>query len=400
MSRLSEIERYINNIYPSKEALEEKLAKRGRLKIYFGIDPTSPQIHIGNAISLLILQQFQKWGHEVLLLFGDFTAQIGDPSGHDTQRSQLSEHQVKENSTAYLAQVNKLLSVKDNPVKIVFNSDWWNKMSQQKFFEVLTHFTVSQLIERDLFQERIKKQRPIAATEFLYPLLQGYDSVALNTDMEIGATDQTFNMLVGRQMVKIYKKKEKFVITTPLLEGTDGRKMSKSFGNTIGIDSDPNDMFGKLMSIMDGSIVRYLKLTTHLPMDEVATIERKLGSSEISPLEAKKKLAFEVVKLYHGEKEAKTAQGEFARVFQQRGVPRAKTKVLKEKIVQATPVEILLSLGMVKSKSEAKRLVEQGGVIINNRRVTSLDERFDVETGSLAQIGKLRSTSVRIVREK
>lgn len=390
--------RLTESIYPAKEKLIKRISGGKKLKVYFGVDPTSSQIHIGHSVPVRLLRLFQDAGHTVTLVIGDFTGCIGDPSGRDVQRKPLTRKNILENSTTYKEQVRKILDFDKNPPKIVFNSSWWEKISQGDFFEILSHFTLSQLSERDLFRERIKKSQPIAISEFLYPILQGYDSVALDTDIEIGASDQTFNMLVGREMLKIYKKKEKFVLTTPLLEGTDGRKMSKSFGNTIDVTSKPNDMFGKLMSIKDDLIEKYFTLTTDIPLNEVVTLSEKIKSGEFNPMEAKKRLAFEIVKNYHGEKEAARANKEFERVFQKGGAPKPETRKILTKMDRTFAADVLLTLKMVSSKSEAKRLIEQGGVKINGKKVKSADEKFDIATGSLVQIGKLNALLVKVLK--
>ena len=390
--------RLTESIYPAEEKLIKVLGGGKKLKVYLGVDPTSSQIHIGHSVPIRLLRLFQDAGHTVTLVIGDFTGCIGDPSGRDVQRKPLTRKRILENSATYKEQVRKILDFDKNPPKIVFNSNWWAKMSQGDFFEILSHFTLSQLSERDLFRKRIKKSQPIAISEFLYPILQGYDSVALDTDIEIGASDQTFNMLVGREMLKIYKKKEKFVLTTPLLEGTDGRKMSKSFGNTIDVTSKPNDMFGKLMSIKDALIEKYFTLTTDTPLNEVVTLSEKIKSGEFNPMEAKKRLAFEIVKNYHGEKEAVRANKEFERVFQEGGVPKPETRKILAKMDRTFAADVLLTLKMVSSKSEAKRLIEQGGVKINGEKVKSADEKFDIATDSLVQIGKLNALLVKVLK--
>jgi tyrosyl-tRNA synthetase len=389
--------RYVEAVYPSKEKLEERLKGKQKLRVYFGVDPTNPKIHIGHSVPLRLLRCFQEMGHKIIFLFGDFTAQIGDPSGRDAQRKPLTSEQIKENSATYEIQVRKVLDFDKNAPEIEHNSSWWKKTTQKEFFEILSHFTLSQLSERDLFKNRIEKGQPIAISEFLYPILQGYDSVALNTDVEIGARDQTFNMLAGREMVKIYKKREKFVLTTPLLEGTDGRKMSKSYSNTIDVGSEPSDMYGKLMSLKDELIVKYLTLATDVPTSKIDEINERLKSGKINPMSVKKELAFQIVKMYHGPSEADNAQQEFERVFQKRESPKPETKIFKSNMRQLTAVEVLLAMEMVKSKSEARRLINQGGVLIDDKKVRAIDEKFDIETGSTAQISKRRAVSVKVV---
>jgi tyrosyl-tRNA synthetase len=317
---------------------------------------------------------------------------VGDPSGKDAQRKPLTREQVKENSRLYKNQIEKILDFDKNPPEIVFNSSWWDKVGANQIMDMLSHFTVQQLLERDMFQERFEKKQPIAASEFLYPILQGYDSVAIDTDMEVGGTDQTFNMLIGRDFMKIYKNKEKFVITFPLLEGTDGRKMSKSFGNTIDLNEEPNQMFGKLMSIKDDLIVKYFVLLTDVGLDGVSKIEASLKNKTANPRDAKIKLALEIVKLYHGESAAKGAKAEFERVFQEGGVPE--TKKVGFKTGKIKVLDLIMSLEMASSRSEARRLIEQGGVKINREKVVDPDQLIDVEIGTIAQIGKFKGVEI------
>ncbi|OGY23431.1 MAG: tyrosine--tRNA ligase [Candidatus Woykebacteria bacterium RBG_13_40_15] len=387
----SVLSRGVDSIYPSRNLLLEKL-RRQKLRIYNGIDPTSTSIHLGHSIILRKLAQFQKLGHKIILVFGDFTGMVGDPSGKDTQRKPLTRRQVLENSSSYKSLVGKILDFKKNPPEIFFNSNWWDKVKAPEILEMLSHFTVQQLLERDMFQERIEKRRPIAASEFLYPILQGYDSVAIDTDVEIGGTDQTFNMLVGREFMKIKEKKEKFVITIPLLEGTDGRKMSKSFGNTIDLNEEPNQMFGKIMSIKDDLIVKYFTLLTDVGLDEISKIEESLKNSTINPRDAKINLALEIVKIYHGESEAKNAQNEFERVFQEGGVPE--TKKVGSKTGKIKALDLIMNLEMASSRSEAKRLIEQGGVKSNGEKIVNPNQLIDVEIGTIVQIGKLKAVEI------
>jgi len=395
MKSMDELEsilsRGVASIYPSKSLLLEKLRKQ-KLRIYLGIDPTSPTIHLGHSIILRKLAQFQKFGHKIILVFGDFTGMVGDPSGKDAQRKPLTREQVKENSRLYKNLIEKIIDFDKNPPDIVFNSDWWDKASANQIMDMLSHFTVQQLLERDMFQERLEKKRPIAASEFLYPVLQGYDSVAIDTDMEVGGTDQTFNMLIGREFMKIYKNKEKFVLTFPLLEGTDGRKMSKSFGNTIDLNEEPNQMFGKIMSIKDDLIVKYFTLLTDVGLDEVSKIEESLKNKTVNPRDVKIKLALKIEKLYHGELAAKRAKAEFERVFQEGGVPETKKVGFKTGKIKA--LDLIISLEMAPSRSEARRLIEQGGVKINREKVVDPDQLIDVEIGTIAQIGKFKGVEI------
>lgn len=389
--------RGVEKIYPSGVTLARVLAAGKKLKIYHGIDPSSPKIHLGNAVPLRKLRQFQDLGHKVILLIGDFTGRIGDPSDKTAMRPQLTHQQVLENAKTYKEQAAKILDFtsKNNPCKIKFNSAWLDKLTNREVAELAGCFTVQQLIERDLFQRRLKEGKPIGLHEFLYPLYQGYDSVAMDVDMEIGGQDQTFNMLVGRDLVKIYRQKEKFVLTTPLLEGTDGRKMSKSWGNVIDITDDPNDMYGKTMSIRDELIIKYFTLCTNISLKALKEIENKLKRGLVNPMDLKKRLAKELVTIYHSGKEAQKAQEEFERVVQKQKPP---TKIpIYRYTGRANPniIDLLIQTNLVPSRSLAKRLVEQGGVEINDQKVTDTKSQIAVKDGLIIKAGKRKFVKIR-----
>ncbi|MDP2720390.1 MAG: tyrosine--tRNA ligase [bacterium] len=397
MTDLTQIFRLTEHIYPSKESLEEVLKSGRKLRIYFGIDPTGAKIHIGHAVPLRLLKSFQNLGHKVTLVVGDFTGAIGDPSGRDTRRPVLTSEQIVKNSNTYKNQVQKILSFSSNPPKITYNSTWWDKINSREFLEIVSHVTLAQLLERDLFQERLKKGNPISVSEFLYPLLQGYDSVALDADVEIGATDQTFNMLIGRELVKIYKTKEKLVITTPLLEGTDGRKMSKSFNNTVDIDNDPNDMYGKIMSINDNLIIKYLKLATDISDAEISKIESSIKKVELNPMEAKKKLAYEIVRIYNGNKIAKTAAIEFERVFQKgKRTSTVQTSVQSRSILPISYASLATISGATSSVSETVRLASSSGLKVDGRLVANPRELIKKISGNetIIDVGKRKSVKI------
>ena len=398
MSELTSLlDHNVENIYPSKESLELKLKNDSRLKIYIGIDPSSPNIHLGNAVALWKLREFQNLGHKIILLIGDFTGTIGDPSGRDVTRKPLSFSEILTNSKKYKEQASKILSFDGkNPAEIRYNSKWLGKLELWDFMKIVSSFTIGQLIERDLFQRRMNEEKPIFLNEFLYPILQGYDSVAMEVDMEVGGTDQTFNMLIGRDLLKRFKGKEKFVLTVPLLPGLDGRKMSKSFKNTVEITDDPNNMVVKLMSLGDSLMSVYFRLCTKLSKEEIQKVELDLKEGIKNPMEIKKLLAKKIGVLYHREEEIEAALKEFERVAQKGEPPKPAVKPLSSKLIQKSAVDILLILGMVKSKSEARRLIEQGGVSINSRKVISTEDKFDIEKGSLVQIGRFKAVLVKI----
>ncbi|HLD11470.1 MAG TPA: tyrosine--tRNA ligase [Patescibacteria group bacterium] len=380
------LKRGIEAIYPSKEALREVLLAGRKLTMYVGIDPTATVIHVGNAIGLRKLAQFQKLGHKIIFLVGDFTARLGDPSDKEQMRRMLTEEEIKRNVKTYKEQASRILDFdsKVNPAVVKFNSTWLNKLSFGDIIELASHFTVQQMMERDLFQKRLKEEKPIGLHEFLYPLMQGYDSVAMNVDLELGGTDQTFNMLAGRTLMKDIHKKEKFVITTPLLLGLDGRKMSKSFGNFIALTASPEDKFGKTMSMTDSLVPQYLDLATDLTQKEIDAL---LDQMKSDPMNVKKRLAFEIVSLFDGKDAAQKAQGQFEKVFQHKELPtEVPTYLVSEKTLSL--MELLLRLRVVSSKSVAKRLVKQGGVEIDGKRVTDPSVEIDIHEGMIVRCGK------------
>jgi len=380
------LSRRVVEILPSKKGLKNLIQKR-KIRLYLGIDPTSPQIHLGNAICLKKLKEFQDLGHEVIFLIGTFTAQIGDPSGRDKKREPLTPAQIKENMAGYLTQAAKIIDI--SKVKIKHNSDWLEKLNLKDLIKLTSYFTTSQLLERDMFQERFKKRREVWLSELLYPLMQGYDSVAMNVDLEIGGTDQTFNMLVGRKLQKIYNKKEKFVLTIPLLIGLDGRKMSKSYGNVVNIADPPNDMYGKLMSLKDNLITHYFELCTDIPINKIKEMERGLKSKRINPRDLKAKLAKKIVTLYYGEEAAIKAEKEFNKIFKEKKLP-SKIPGFSLKRKKINILELLVRTGLVSSKSEARRLILQKGVKINGEIQKDWEAIITIKKGMVLQIGKRR----------
>lgn len=387
------LDRNIAEVLPSKKAFEERLQK-GPVKIYLGIDPSSPDIHLGHAVVLWKLREFQEAGHKVILLIGDFTGMIGDPTDKSAARKKLTEKEVHENAKTYKEQVSKILNFEgENPAEIKFNSEWLAKLSFADILELASNFTAQQILERDFFRARLKENKPIYLHEFMYPLMQGYDSVAMEVDAEIGGTDQTFNMLVGRTLLEKLKSKEKFVITVPLLEGLDGRKMSKSFGNFIGITDTSEDMFGKVMSLQDDLTVRYFRLTTSLEEQEIQSIEQGLQSKKLHPMEAKKKLAWEIVNLYHGEEAADKAKDTFEEVFQKGSAPK-EAETYTAKADRINIIETLVESGIVKSKSDARRLFNQGAIEADGKKAEGTE--IDVpESGLTLRVGKHRFLQVK-----
>lgn len=378
--------RSVDRIYPTKEALEKELRSGRRLRIYLGTDPTGPHLHLGHATNLLTLRRLQKLGHEIILLVGDFTARIGDPTDKMAARQPLTEKQIRENMKTFKAQAAKVLSFGPfGGARLVFNSKWHAKMTFEKLIGLASHFTEQQMVERDMFQERKRNDKPIGLHEFLYPLMQGYDSVALDVDLEIGGTDQTFNMLAGRKLLRECNNKEKFVLTTKLLvDPTTNKKiMNKSEGGLVNLDDEPSDMFGKVMALPDTAIVPIAEFSTEMPMDEVHAL-----SLERNPRDAKLKTAFAVVKTYHGETAAEKARATWIRTFSEKERPENAPK-LKMKNKTLAGIDLLLAAG-IESKSEARRLLEQGAVKINDGTVSDGTAPVTVKSGDMLRIGKHR----------
>ena len=368
----------------SEAELEKKLTLSLRtkkpLRIKAGFDPTAPDIHLGHTVLLGKLRQFQDLGHQVIFLIGDFTGRIGDPSGRSETRKQLSQEEVLKNAATYKKQVAKILDVEK--IKIVFNSQWFDQMSVLDILNLTTHATVSQMLNRADFKKRLSKNEDVSLLEFMYPLLQGFDSVKLEADVELGGTDQIFNLLVGRDIQKDFNQPQQVVITLPLLEGTDGvQKMSKSYGNYIGINDTPNEIFGKVMSISDELMLKYYELLT----DEDLGVIKKLH-----PKEAKLKLAGDIVGQYHSQKDASSARVEFERVFGQKELPQDIPQY-KTDGTQSI-VTVLLNSGLVKSGNEARRLIKQGAVTFCNLPVTQ--ESFSPQADGILKVGTRRFLKV------
>ena len=389
------IKRGIEEIISEEELIKklEKSRKEKRpLRIKQGFDPNAPDIHLGHTVGLRKMRQFQDLGHDVYFLIGDFTGMIGDPSGQTVTRKQLTEEEVKKNAETYKNQVFKILN--PEKTKVVFNSQWLGKLSFSEVLKICSEYTVARMLERDDFATRYKKEKPIGIHEFLYPLMQGYDSVALQADIELGGTDQKFNLLVGRTIQREYGQEPQVIITMPLLEGTDGvEKMSKSLNNYIGINEPPQVMYGKVMSIPDNLMIRYFELVTDVPLNEIDKIKIDLENNNIHPRDVKKRLAREIVQLYHGHSASLIAEEEFEKVFKKKLYPEEirelvlKKDNLKEGKIWIT--ELIAMSNLVSSKSEARRLIKQGGVRINGEKVSDPNFDLTVEEGMILKIGKL-----------
>lgn len=376
--------RSVTEVVP--EALARaKLASGKKLRVYFGIDPTGNKLHLGHAVPLRKLREFQEAGHKVILVIGSFTAMIGDPSGRETTRQPLTEDQVKQNFATYKKQAKLVLDL--DKVEVRFNHEWLGKLRFKQILNIAANFTVQRLLERDMFRERQRNNQPIGVNELMYPLMVGYDSVVLDVDAEVGGNDQLFNMLCGRDLQRVYKKRDKFVLATRLLAGTDGRKMSKTYHNAIYLTDEPLDMYGKVMSIKDELIVPYFELCTNLPGKEIREIEINLKRGD-NPKEYKSQLAKEIVKIYHGVKAADLAAVEFDRVHKNKELPRDLPTVKLPASGKTMPlIELLVYTKLASSKSAAKRLVEQGGVKIDGQLVKNWQEVVGLRSDMLIQVG-------------
>lgn len=388
------LSRGVDTLYPSRKALEQLLGSGKRITLYLGVDPTGELLHIGHTVALRKLAQFQRAGHRVILLIGDFTGRIGDPTGRDRMRIPLTEEQIANNAKTYKTQAEKILDFDHpkNPVELRYNSTWLSKLTLEEVIKLASHFTVQQMIERDMFEQRLNANKPISLHEFLYPLLQGYDSVAMNVDMEVGGTDQTFNMLAGRTLQKAVNKHEKFVLTVPLLADAQGVKIGKTEGNVIAITAPPSDLYGKIMSLGDDVILPAFELCTDVPMEEIHDMKQKLQSGAANPRDLKMRLASEIVALYHGKNAARKADAEFTRVFSKGGTPEE--MVTKKKPSTTNPLQILVTLELAESKSAAKRLFEQSGVRVNDQLITDWRARLSLKKGDILHVGKLHFVRV------
>jgi tyrosyl-tRNA synthetase len=382
----------------SEEALLAKLSLGRPLRIKLGLDPTAPDIHIGNAIVLQKLRQFQDLGHEAILVIGDFTGLIGDPSGKSETRPALSPAEIEQNAKTYREQYSLILD--PSRARVVFNSQWLGPM---KFYDVITlasRTTVHRILERDDFAKRYTERLPIHLHELLYPLCQAYDSVAIEADVELGGTDQKFNNLMGRELQRELGQDPQVVVLTPLLPGLDGvQKMSKSLGNAIGITDPPNEMYGKVMSLPDELMIPYFEYCTLAPLDEVRAIAARLSSGELHPRDVKKRLAREITARYHGDAAARGAEAEFERVFAARELPEEIAEVgfprdrLRKGVVRL--IHLLVELGLADSNAEARRLISQGGVTLDGKRINQ-DVDVAVHDGSLVRVGRRRFARVRL----
>lgn len=373
-----------------KAKLAFSLKEKKPLRIKYGADPSSPDLHLGHAVPLRRLRLFQDMGHLVVFIIGDFTARVGDPSQRNETRPMLTSEQVKEYAQSYKDQIFKILDSDPKKIEIRYNSEWLDKMTPAEFLHLTSQYTVARLLERDDFQKRYKANQPIALLEFLYPLLQGYDSVVLKSDLELGGSDQKFNLLVGRELQKVWGQKQQAVMTLPLLEGTDGvKKMSKSYNNSIGLNDNPTDMFGKVMRIPDEMLDRYMQFASGWPREKWAQV-KGVGRN---PRDVKAELGAQIVSLYHGEKAGAQAREEFDRVHRDKGLPdEIPTITLTQKKMDI--LSLLKEAGLVESKGEARRLVEQGGVRVEQEKISDIAQVIDLTKPVLVQCGRRKFAKV------
>jgi tyrosyl-tRNA synthetase len=363
------------------------------LKIKLGLDPTAPDVHLGHTVVLNKLKQFQENGHIIQLIIGDFTGKIGDPTGKSSVRKQLTDEDVKRNAKTYFEQFGCVLDMEK--VKLFYNSEWLTPLNLEDVIRLSSSITVARLIERNDFSNRIAAGKPISLHEFFYPLMQGYDSVALESDIELGGTDQHFNVLMGRHVQEHYGKEKQVVMLLPLLEGLDGvDKMSKSKHNYIGIDEPPNQIFGKTMSIPDELIGKYFDLATDLPVEEKQTISAGLTDGTLHPRDAKIRLARTIVSMFHGEKAAESAVRHFQNVFQKGALPDDIPSIEWKGDPSISIIELLVGLGMQSSKSEARRMIKNGGIRIDGEKVLDTDMVVPVTDGMIVQVGKRKFVKV------
>ncbi len=370
MTKNDLLTRAVSDVVPRALA-EEKLKSGKPMRIYLGIDPTGAKLHLGHSVPLRKLKAFTDAGHHVIFLIGSFTAMIGDPTGRDQMREPLTRKDIEKNFETYKEQASKILDF--SKIELRYNHEWLEKLKFDDIIKLASNFTVHQMLERDMYQERMKKGGHISLHEFLYPLMVGYDSVILDVDVELGGNDQLFNMLAGRTLQKAMGKRDKFVLTTKLIEGTDGRKMSKTYDNCIWLEDSAEDMYGKILSIKDELIVPFLECVTEMPMDQVKDIEKSLTKG-MNPKDAKMTLAREVVTLYHGAKAAADAEAQFQKVHKDHGVPDDMPELKVEK--GSLLLDVMVKAKLVTSKGEARRLIEQGGVHLNDKTVKGIDAKI------------------------
>ncbi|KAA3633918.1 MAG: tyrosine--tRNA ligase [Calditrichaeota bacterium] len=384
-----------------QEKLKKSIAENKPLRVKQGFDPTSPDIHLGHTVGIRKLKQFQELGHQVVLIVGDYTAMVGDPSGQSSTRPSLTYEDIMKNAETYQQQFFKILD--KSKTEICFNGEWFKKMDFTEIMHLATKFTVARMLERDDFTKRMKAGTPISIHELFYPLMQGYDSVAMKADLELGATEQTFNLLAGRTIQEAYGVEPQLVLTLPILVGLDGeKKMSKSLGNYIGIDEPAREIFGKAMSIPDDLIYTYFELSTEISLKKLEELKAKLADSSVNPMTLKKELGVTLVDLYHPEGSGKAAQDEFERVFSEKKLPDEIPEITAESLVQMEIdpkkiylVHLIAKNKMAKSNSEARKLIQAGGVSIDNEKITDPNYEFALSGEIIVKVGKRRYLKIK-----
>ena len=377
--------RGVANIIPGKDTLTKTLSSEKKLNIYLGIDPTATKIHLGHAVVLRKLNEFAKLGHNVTFLIGDFTALIGDTSDKDTERPVLTPEEIKENFATYKEKAEKILDF--SKIKVVHNSEWLSKLTFEEIIKLTQHFSFGDFAGRELIKKRLSEGKKVGLHEALYPVMQGYDSYFMDTDIQIGGADQTFNMQAGRTLQKALRNKESFVLSTEYLTGTDGRKMSKSWGNAIWLSDEPSQMYGKVMSIKDDLIIEYFTLATSVSLEEIKQFEQKIKEGT-NPIEIKKKLANQIVSELYSNEDADKAQNSFQSTVQEKQLPEDIPTAHLEAEKHLPISDLLVDLGLSTSKSEAKRLVEQGGVFVNEELITTPNQEIIPEDNMIIKAGK------------
>ena len=369
-----------------RDSLEKKLRSGRKLRIKYGADPSAPDLHLGHSVCLWKLKEFQDLVHQVVFIIGDFTGLVGDPSGRDKTRPALSKEEIEKNAKTYFEQAGKILDIKK--IEIVKNSQWFSKMDLAEFLKLAGQFTLARIIERDDFSQRLKKGIDIGFHETIYPLLQAYDSIMVRADVEVGGRDQKFNLLAGRELQKKMGRAEQDLMLFPLLIGTDGKKkMSKSLGNYIGLTESANEQYGKIMSISDDLIFHYFELCTRLSQGEIKELKKETDLGRLSFRHAKARLAKEIIALYHGAAVAQKAEKEFDKIFKNKELPSEMSEIIiTDKIIPI--LDLLVKTKLAPSKSEAKRLVEQGGVKIDNQIIKDWRVEVQIKNGMIIQVGK------------
>lgn len=383
-----------------QKKLERFYSEGKKMIVKEGFDPSAPDLHLGHTVTLRKLRQFQDLGHEVVFLVGDFTGRIGDPTGKKDTRPQLTEEEVKKNAETYTEQVFKILD--PQKTRVEFNSQWLRKLTLSDLIVITARLTVARMLEREDFSKRLKVGKPIGLHEFLYPVMQGYDSVALKADVELGGNDQLFNLLVGRDLQREFGQEPQVVLTMPLLEGTDGiEKMSKSLGNYIGIRESAFSMFGKIMSIPDFMIEKYFILLTDVPLQNIQIMKEEYQRGELHPKVWKEKLAWEIVKIYHGETEATKALSDFERAFAQKSSPENTQEILitsaELREGKIWILKLLQKTGILKSNSEGRRLIDQGSVYLDGERINEINLDVTIRNGSFLKVGKKAFFKIKVM---